>query len=269
MDNARPLSTPLPPNTRQSGQDCPQINSDKLDPKHFPYKSLIGSLLYFANCTRPDISAAVGQLCRYTHNPGKQHWNALQHLLRYLQGTSDLGILIQPTDLQLVGYSDASWGDNPDDRTSTTGYVFLLGGTPISWKSKKQATPALSTCEAEYQAASQAAQEISWLRGLLENLGFPQAKPTPLYIDNQAAILHSKANRYHARTKHFDIKLHHIRNLIKNKTVEPIYVPTTEQLADILTKILPRPIFQTHRLSLGITNPDPDQSQELEGTVEK
>ncbi len=130
-----------------------------------PYQEAIGSLMYLSQCTRPDISFAVNKLSRYNYsNPGIKHWQAVKHLLRYLKGTSSNKLEFKKSneDPDIVGYVDADWGSQVDDRKSTTGYLFKAQGSAISWSSKKQTTVALSSCEAEYMGLSSAVQEALW-----------------------------------------------------------------------------------------------------------
>ncbi len=128
-----------------------------------------------------------------------------------MKGTLNLALKYERSDSgTLIGYSDADWAGDQDDRRSTTGNVFLLGGGAVSWLSKKQSTVALSTAEAEYVALSQAAQECVWLRRLLSDLGM-DVSPVMILEDNQGAIAIAKNPVDHSRTKHIDIRYHYIR----------------------------------------------------------
>jgi hypothetical protein len=117
-----------------------------------PYRNAVGSLIYLVTGTRPDLAVATSTVAKFCEHPGPAHWTAVKRILRYLKGTSDWGLLFNPKNDTLVGYSDADWAGDPDSRRSTTGYLFTIGGVPVAWKSKKQATVALSTAEAEYMA---------------------------------------------------------------------------------------------------------------------
>lgn len=155
MDSANPVATPADTNVklRQSDDVSQPVNPSM-------YQSMVGSLLYAAMATRPDIAQAVSVVSRFNANPNTTHLTAVKRILRYLKGTLTLGLKYQRTETgTLVGYSDADWAGDQDDRRSTTGNIFLLAGGAVSWLSKKQATVALSTAEAEYIALSQAAQE--------------------------------------------------------------------------------------------------------------
>ena len=146
------------------------------------YQSAVGSLMYLAVSTRPDIAFTVNSLARFNSNPQKDHWTALKRVLRYLKGTINIGILYkQDGSDKCIGYSDADWAGDTSDRKSTSGYIFMFSGGPISWSSKKQKCVALSTAEAEYVALSGAAQECLWLRQLEKELGCSSEGPTLLF----------------------------------------------------------------------------------------
>ena len=152
--------------------------------KNVPYQSAVGSLMYAMVATRPDIAFAVGNVSQFMANPGKAHWGAVKHIFRYLRGTTNDGLEFSGSNggqlSKLVGYSDADWAGNLDDRRSTTGYTFILGGASISWSSKRQPTVALSTTEAEYMASTQTTKEAVWLCKFLGDLGYKQSSPTAI-----------------------------------------------------------------------------------------
>ena len=212
------------------------------------YMSMVGSLLYAAMITRPDITYAVQALGRHLQASGEEHIIAAKRVLRYLQGTKDLGLIYEPKgdgteQPSIFGYSDADWGGDRDTRRSTTGYLFMIeeAGGAVSWGSKLQPTVALSSAEAEYMAACAAVQEAIHLRLLLRDLGFEQKEPTVIFEDNQGCIALSDNPVFHKRTKHIDIRYHFIRERVASGEVELKYVATEHQLADLLTKGLPKP----------------------------
>ena len=163
-------------------------------------------------------------------NPGLQHWKAVKRILRYLQGTLDLGLKLggRNANPSLKGYSDSDWGGSLDDRKSTTGFVFDFSG-PISWQSKRQPTVALSSTEAEYMALTQAAKEALWLQGLLSEFGIKKTRPTTILEDNQGCIALAKNPTSHARTKHIDIRHHFIRETLEAGQIKLDYCPTVER----------------------------------------
>ena len=148
FDNAKSISSPVDVGTKHTKATD---SSELVDPSL--YQSAVGSLLYLATKTRPDISFAVGSVARYCSKPTREHWTAVKRIFRYLKGTSSLGLLYQPqSSRKLIGYSDADWGGDGDDYKSTSGFCFEIGGTLVSWRSRKQPCVALSTTEAEYIA---------------------------------------------------------------------------------------------------------------------
>ena len=197
--------------------------------------------MYLAVSTRPDIAFAVNSLARFNSNPQKDHWTALKRVLRYLKGTINIGILYKQDDSdKCIGYSDADWAGDTSDRKSTSGYIFMFSGGPISWNSKKQKCVALSTAEAEYVALSGAAQECFWLRQLEKELGCSSEGPTLLFEDNQSAIAMAKNPQFHGRAKHIDIRHHFVREQVANGSIKLDYCSTTDMTADMMTKGLTR-----------------------------
>uniref|UniRef100_A0A2N9I8F7 Integrase catalytic domain-containing protein n=1 Tax=Fagus sylvatica TaxID=28930 RepID=A0A2N9I8F7_FAGSY len=179
----------------------------------------------------------VSTVSRYMANPGREHWNAVKWIFRYLKGTAEHGILFsrQPGTNSVVGYVDADYAGEVDDRRSTTGYVFTLSGGPICWKSTLQSIVAMSTTEAEYMAVAEAAKEALWLKGLVKELGLNQGG-VQMHCDSQSAIYLAKNQVYHARTKHIDVRFHKIRELIVTGDIVLEKVHTSENAADMLTK---------------------------------
>ena len=158
----------------------------------------------------------MGVVSRFLSNPGKEHWEGVKWILRYLKGTSKMCLYFRRrNDLTLQGFSDADLGGDLDSRKSTTGYIFTLGGTAVSWKSKLQSRVALSTTEAEYIAISEAAKEMIWLKNFLKELGKEQ-DVSPLFSDSQSAIGLAKNPVFHSRCKHIQLKYHFIRDLIND-----------------------------------------------------
>ncbi|PKU73279.1 Retrovirus-related Pol polyprotein from transposon TNT 1-94 [Dendrobium catenatum] len=202
------------------------------------YRQLVGALQYLT-LTRPDLTFAVNKACQYMHQPTDSHFDALKRILRYIRGTTQVGITLSGSSLTLRAYSDSDWAGDQHDRKSTTGYCNFLGDTLISWSVKKQSTIARSSTEAEYRAIASATTEIIWLRRLLQELDIPQNVPTILYCDNTSAIALANNPVYHARTKHIEIDCHFIRECIKNQSIQVHHISSKDQLADLFTKALP------------------------------
>ena len=209
-DDGHTHPTPLSSGVKLTKADSPTTPFAIAEMKDYPYQSLIGTLMYAMLGTRPDIAFAVGALSKYSSNPGKGHWNEAVHVLRYLGGTKDLALVFDGSngaDLSsfILGYSDSDWAGDMDTRRSTGGYVFFACGAAISWSSKLQQSPALSSTEAEYMACTCAVQEAIWLRQFLDQLGYHQKNPTQLLGDNQGAIALAKNPGNHPCTKHIQL----------------------------------------------------------------
>jgi hypothetical protein len=176
-------------------------------------------------------------------------------VFRYLSGTRNLKLTFRANQEQAVltvGFTDADYASNPDDRKSISGYTFLLGGATYAWSSKKQSTVALSSTEAEYTALAHATRQAIWNRNLLAELGFIQEDPTLLFEDNQSTIAIARDPQYHARSKHFDVQNHFVREKMESGVVELVYCPTDEMVADIFTKALPQPKHEKFVRELGL-----------------
>jgi hypothetical protein len=221
-----------------------------------PFLSAIGSFVYAAMGTRVDLAFTVGLLSQFCSQYNEEHWGAAKRAIRYLDSTSTLKLTYNgKVGTNLIGYTDSDWCGSPDDSKSTSGYIFMLAGAAVSWKSKKQSLVALSSTEAEYVAATEAAKEAIWLRGLLEELGYAQEKPTPLFCDNTSAIALVENPVLHDRTKHIKRKMHFVRDAAIQGEIELKFCGTEDQLADVLTKGLPIGAHKKLRTRLGLKTP--------------
>lgn len=246
MENSNEMATPYDPNTDLNA-------SESLETVGAPYREAVGSLLFLAKTTRPDIMYAVSKVSQFMESPKTNHWTAVKRILRYLKGTKEFGITYSKTGGNLIGYSDSDFAGDTGSRKSTTGFVFLNGNGAISWCSRKQQTISLSTTEAEYIAASEAAREATWLTVLKRELMPEFQGAITLCVDNQSAIKIMKNPELHRRTKHIDVKYHFIRSKVQDGMIEIKYVPTADQLADIFTKGLTKEKFQYLRTQIGVT----------------
>src|SRR5690606_33996388 len=160
-------------------------------------------------------------------------WTAAKRVLRYLKSTANWKLFFQSggSNSELHGYCDADWAQNPDDRKSNTGYVFLLSGAGGSWSSKRQPTVATSTTEAEYMSMSSASQEALWLKGFLTELCPSYEDSIVLFCDNKSAISLATSCGFKGRTKHIDVRHHFIRELVSSGEIKIVYVATTDMLA--------------------------------------
>lgn len=209
------------------------------------YRTMVGKLLFAANTARPDLAYAASTLSRFIKEPHSNHLAAAKHVLRYVKGTLNLGLVFrQSTSMNLVGYCDSDWAADKNDRKSITGYVFMMAGAAITWKSKKQQTVALSSTEAEYMALGDAVKEVLWLIQLLKHVGLSINKPPVIFEDNEGCKMLSTHPVHHQRTKHIDIRHHFIRDHIANNDFGLVSINTDNMLADMLTKNLGRIKFK-------------------------
>ena len=206
------------------------------------FSQVIGSLMYLMNATRPDIAYSVSRLSRYTSNPGKDHWEALVRVLRYLKYTITYGLHYTKYPPVLEGYSDANWISDNTETKSTSGYVFTLGGAAISWKSSKQTCIARSTMESEFIALDKAAEEAEWLRNFLEDIPVWHKPVTAICIhcDSMAAQARAKSNIYNGKSRHIRRRHNTIKRLLSSGVISIQYIKSKANLADPLTKGLPR-----------------------------
>ena len=231
MTECHPVTTPMAQNIKLQIPEEPELHNE--------YPKAIGSLMYAALGTRPDIAFAVHHLSQFTTNHTKSHYTAVKRVFRYLKGTKNTGIIFKhdPNGRDLHMYVDADFA-NLEDGKSVSGYASNIGNACATWSSKKQPIVTLSTTEAEYIALTHGAKQLMWLRQLLIDLGFNMSPRIPLRCDNLAAITISKDNSYHARTKHINIRYHYIRERITSHEVDLTHVASKDNAADIFTKAL-------------------------------
>ena len=245
MSDCKPIATPFGSDTHFTKSQSPSTPEEERSMKNVPYREAVGKLMYLMLGTRPDLAYAISVLSRFVANPGEEHWKGLKRVLRYVKGSLNMnltlgGRLTSSGLSTLRGYCDADWGGDIDTRCSTTGWVFIMGDGVVSWSSKRQATPAHSSTEAEYVALGSACREALWLRQLCSDCGQKQALPTTIYEDNQGAIALVKNPVQHQRTKHIDIQYHIIRSAYERKLIDIQWVRTESMIADVLTKGLSR-----------------------------
>lgn len=219
--------------------------------------------MYLSQCTRPDISYAVGVLSQHLETPSQRHWDALNHVIKYIKGTvtavinykkgEDLGVTGNQSYSLPDVFADADWAGDKSTRRSTTGYVFKVLGGAVCWRSRLQQTVALSSTEAEYRATTEAGQEAIWLARLLTSFGIPQKKPQILNTDSLSAMDLSENAVFHGRTKHIEIHHHWIREQVGLGSIKLKHCSSEDMVADMLTKPLHPGPFHFFRKGLGIT----------------
>ena len=235
FENCKPRGTPCEANPEVYNTDT---ITDENDPRK--YRQMIGSLVYAMICTRPDLSYVVTKLSQHLSKPTSGDLLMLNHVFRYVKSTVDYHLTFRKggNDLQITAYCDADWASSLDDRHSISGYCTSLRetGPYISWKSRKQSSVALSTCEPEYISLSATCQEISYLVQLLKDVLDHDFQPAALMNDNQGAIALVKNPTGHMRSKHIDIRYHYVRECFKRNRITLNYVPSNENYSDIFTK---------------------------------
>ncbi|VVT44812.1 uncharacterized protein SAPINGB_P000542 [Magnusiomyces paraingens] len=247
MQNCSSVKTPLPTRDLSDFSESDSATDASM------YRSIIGKLIYAANCARPDLAVAVSFLCRYMQSPKSIHMEAAKHTLRYLKGTAELGLEYRAQKVyKLVGYSDADYAQDKQDRKSFTGYVFILSGGPITWACRKQVSPASSSVESEYMSLSDASKECFWINQLLSLCKIPVPLPVTMFEDNQGCIALAQNPVFHRRTKHIDVRYHVVRHYIRSGVIHLEYLDTQVMLADMFTKNLGRVKFETLRGLLGM-----------------
>lgn len=230
------------------------------------YQRLTGKLMHLSQTTRMDLSFLTGRLSQHMADPRVGHYQAAKHSLRYLNGTIDLGLVYgrdpaghkeKYQDMGLIGYSDSDYAGDMDNRRSTMGYVYCLNGAAVSWSSKRARTVSCSSTEAEYVALGHVAKQAIWIKRLLNDMVVLGHTTTVRLVgDNTSSLKMIKNDEFHSRTKHIDVQHHFIRELTERKEISIEYTPTKDMLADDFTKSLPAPVFEEHRMLMGMADPE-------------
>ncbi|WVZ76309.1 hypothetical protein U9M48_024295 [Paspalum notatum var. saurae] len=225
------MTTPMSTNTALDADE----DGEAVDQKKF--RGMIGSLLYLT-ATRPDIQFAVCLCALYQASPRTSHRQAVKRIFRYLKFTPELGLWYSSgSSLSLRRFLDADHAGCRIDRKSTSCTCQLLGTSLVSWSSRKQASVALSTTEAEYVAAASCCSQLLWMKATLSDFGLRFGK-IPLLVDSTSAISIAKNPVLHTRTKHIDMRFHFLRDHYEKKDIDLAHVVSANQLADIFTKPL-------------------------------
>ena len=238
MTNAKTASTPFEKGTKlKSATPDDTLCNLKM------YQELTGSLNHLAIFTRPDIAFAVSKLSKFNANPTTTYFKAALHVLRYLKFTRNYCIIYRRSPTvpitDIIGYSDADFASDKDDRKSYTGYVFIVNSGAITWSTHKQHTVAFSSMKSEYMALSDAAREAIARKQFFQELQIPSAiRPVPLLTDSQTALEISDNPAKYRQAKHIDIRCHVMRHYIHDGKIQIDYIPSAHQPVDIFTKAL-------------------------------
>jgi hypothetical protein len=271
--DAKSLPTPMIVRTLDINKDPfrPKGDDEEILSPECSYLGAIGALLYLAQCTRPDISFAVNCLARHSTAPTRRHWNGIKDIFRYLSGTMDMGLFYpyasssESTPLgtrnnaTLVGYADAGYLSDPHKGRSQSGYVFTIGNTAISWRSRKQTLVATSTNHSELIALYEATRECVWLRAFIGHirstceLSHDPDEPIVIYEDNTAVIDQAKHGYIKGdTTKHISPKLFFTHQQQEHQKIEVKHIGSESNHADLFTKSLPKYSFQKHVKAIGL-----------------
>ena len=248
MSDAAGASTPLPiqgKRTKEPGED------EKFN-EHV-YRSAIGSIQYLANGTRPDLSYSTSKQSQFQTQPTVKDWNDLRQIFRYIRKTAGLHINYHKTGKRLMFFTDADWGSDKTNSKSFSGYVGILAGGVVTWRTKKQQSVALSSSEAEIIAMIEGSKEVIWIKHFFQELGLCEYAPDQIYADSQSAMYMIKSEDVSDRAKHIRIPCHFLRDEVNKEHLTFTYVKSDQNLADIMTKILSGPRIKVILNELGFS----------------
>ncbi|CAA7058112.1 unnamed protein product [Microthlaspi erraticum] len=251
MTDCKPIATPMCPNTPLtlfSGTPLDDLTE---------FRMVVGSLQYLS-LTRPDISFSVNKMSQFMHRPTHDHWQAVKRILRYRAGTMRRGIFLAAANRPILhAFTDADWGGNKDDYISTRAYIVYLGAHPVVWSSKKQTGVSQSSTEAEYRSLANTTSEVCWTLSLLQELGISLPTTPVIYCDNIGATYLAANPVFHSHMKHLALDNHFVRQFVQNGQLRVSHVNSADQLADALTKPLPRPLFRVLCDKIGLSDGRP------------
>ncbi|GKB35005.1 retrotransposon protein, putative, ty1-copia subclass [Tanacetum coccineum] len=255
MENSKKENLPLHYGIKISNDICPKNNEELDRMSRVPYASVVGSIMYAMTCTRPDVSFALSMVSRHQHNPGEGHWTIVKNILKYLRNTKDMFLVYGgEEELRVPGYCDASWQTDKDDSRSQLGWVFLLNGGVVTWKSLKQDTVADFTCESEYIAACEASKEAMWMKNFIGDLGVVPIvqDPIEIFCDNESAVALTKEPKDQRKSKHIERKYHFVRSKVEEGHVIVKHIRSEDNPADPFTKALAKYEDDEHARSIGL-----------------
>lgn len=245
----------------ETGTQLPKLERTELSAsEHAAYQSLVGSLMYAATMTRPDISFAVGMLARHMLAPGHAHMHAAKHVVAYVASTLSLGVVIaipetplRNDELRLSAFADADHANDVDDRRSTSGYVIGLYGVPVEWRSEKQSLVSVSTAQAEYVALCRCVERVRFVVCLVEDIvgeNEVALHPVTLTGDNQASMFWATSPKGVKPCKPIHVRERAVSEAVSNGEIELRYAASRENVADIFTKALGATLHESLRAAL-------------------
>jgi hypothetical protein len=245
MSTCSGKSTPHQPGVKLIATSDEESQQAKADMADRAYRSIIGSLLYACLGTRPDIAFAVLALAQFSSMPKLDHWKAAKHILAYLKVTARHGITYLKTGAVLLkAFSDSDWAGCLNTRKSRSGGVITINGSWIIGICKLQSSISLSSCEAELIALVEVIKELMWLHNFLQELGVTFNRPTVIYVDNKSAIALAQNSVNHRASKHIDLRYKFMCAQLDDRTIILEYIPTGDNLADLMTKGTSFAVFQ-------------------------
>ncbi|XP_075515890.1 secreted RxLR effector protein 161-like [Primulina tabacum] len=250
MQDCKPGNTPVAKGDKFNLKQCPKGSLEIQEMQKIPYALAVGSLMYAQVCMRPDIAYIVGVLGRYLSNRGMDNWKAAKRVMRYLKTTRNYMLTYRRSDhLEIIGYSGSDFAGYQDSMRSTSGYIFMLAGGAISWRSAKQALTASSTMASEFVACYEASNHAILQKPWIE-------RPLGLFCDNRSAVLYSNNNRSSTKSKHIDIKFLVVKERAQSGQISIENLGTNSMVADPLTKGLPSNVFHEHTARMGVVEMD-------------
>ncbi|GJT24078.1 hypothetical protein Tco_0894015 [Tanacetum coccineum] len=232
---------------------CPKTDEELDKMSQVPYASAIGSIVYAMMCTRSDVSFALSMVSRHQQNLGEGHWITVKNILKCLRNTKDRFLVYGgEEELRVTGYCNASWQIDKDDSRLQSGWIFLLNGGVVTWKSSKQDTVADFTCESEYIAACEASKEAIWMKNFIGVLGVVPTlqDPVKIFCDNKSAVALTKEPKDHGKSKHSERKYHFVRRKIEEGHVIVKHIRSEDNPADPFTKALAKSRHDEHARSI-------------------
>jgi hypothetical protein len=244
IPGGRAVNTPIRHDIHYDRKQCPKTEEEQSHIQDKPYRSAIGSMMYLVNAIRVDAIFATNREARFMDNPGLEHWEAVQHTLKYIASHPHAKIQYSSNIPEghknvLIAYVDVNWEKHSDDCRSTTGWIIFFNGGPIAWCCAKQKSASGSSAESEYKAVYDVVTEIIWLRHLLIDMGYPLDTPTVIYEDSQSCIKFADNPIQLSSMKHIDPKYHAVRQYVEQGQVYIDKIDTKDNMADMCTKALP------------------------------